>query len=135
MAVLATLLALVAAAASGDALPLDEKSRERVITKSARDGIWPFSSERGRITCQVEGGVPVVRYFPETIAEPTDGGGDGWGEILLTSNEQVMWAWVIAAEESFVEGMDPEDMMDALKPFVSAGEQLCAQPATMPDAG
>jgi hypothetical protein len=46
-----------------------------------------------------------------------------------------MWTWVIAAEESFVEGMDPEGMMDALKPFVSAGEQLCAQPAAMPDAG
>jgi hypothetical protein len=111
---------------------LSDDIRERIVRQTDWEGTWPFASAQGRITCAVEGGEPRVAFVPDEVMQAEDGDGEPYGELHLTSNEWVMWNQITAADESFAQGMESEDLIDALKPFIAIGESLCAQPGMAP---
>jgi hypothetical protein len=101
--------------------------RFQPIAKADNETGWPFSVDKGHLTCVWSGGTPVVMFFAG-VGEAEGFEGDPRG-VLLSTNPLELTIGNIATRDLFAPAAGIEDRLLAVAPFLDMGRKLCDQPA------
>ncbi|MBL8581860.1 MAG: hypothetical protein JNL61_06500 [Rhizobiaceae bacterium] len=106
-------------------LPSEEEVRFQPIGRTGNEEGWPFSVDRGYLTCVWSAGERVVVFFEahgetEQTVEPRG--------VLLSIDPLQLTVGNIANRDLFVPAADVAERIRQVAPFRALGERLCDQP-------
>lgn len=109
-------------------LPGAKDVRMQVIERQPGETNWPFTVDRGYLTCVFSLGKRIVMFG--TI--PDDSGDDGAEEaprMLVISNNPIDLIFANLANRDLMRQQgDPAAVVSAFAPLFAAGKRLCDQP-------
>jgi hypothetical protein len=108
--------------------PSPHEVRFQPIERAGNETDWPFSVDKGHLTCVWSGGAPVVMFFAFD-AEAFDAEGGEPRGVLLSANPLELTLGNIATRDLFAPAATVEERLLAVAPFVDMGRKLCDQPA------
>jgi len=108
--------------------PSPHEVRFQPIERAGNETGWPFSVDKGHLTCVWSGGTPVVMFFAfdaEAVAEQVQ---EPRG-VLLSANPLELTLGNIATRDLFAPAATVEERLTTVAPFIDMGRRLCDQPA------
>lgn len=106
-------------------IPSQHEVRLQPIERTDNETGWPFSVDKGHLTCVWSGGTPVVMFFA-TDAEAEEAEPRG---VFLSANPLELTLGNIATRDLFAPAATVEERLLAVAPFIDMGRRLCDQPA------
>lgn len=109
-------------------MPSAEEVRLQPIARAGNEAGWPFSVDKGMLTCVWGGGQKVVMFFedrPKGLDEDEDFKPRG---VIVTTDPMQLTLGNMANRALFRDSADVEERLRLVAPFVSMGQKLCDQP-------
>jgi hypothetical protein len=109
-------------------IPSSHEVRFQSIAKADNETGWPFSVDKGHLSCVWSGGTPVVMFFA-AMDESEDAEAAEPRGVLLSANPLELTIGNIATRDLFAPAANVEERLLAVAPFIDMGRKLCDQPA------
>lgn len=104
-------------------LPSEEDFRIQSIERADNEREWPFTAEKGYLSCVYVTGKPTV-YF--TVTKDVD---DGAAGTVVVSTDPIQLVFVnIGRQGVYAPISDLAELIRKVAPFESLGRRLCDQP-------